>query len=197
MEIKDDFIQIASTAIDADGNKLEPEEQPARRVLITDTQAKDQHGNVLGAMDTSIVLESTAGEIAEGFRSFCSQCKHFDPDAWAKIRRAWSNPLHPEHKALNFIRSGLLQTRNAQLRDMHAGQDGDIDLEHAVALLGICHPLTEIKNDVIIVHPLSCCPDEVKGPSSPDGLFEDKSKDAEKRGSAAFDLLMRKAQGKE
>ncbi len=131
-------------------------------------------------------------------RNPCFQCVHFDRKAWAKLYAYWNDSTSPieERRNLNGVRAALLETQNADIVDKSSGMDGDMDVEHALSLLGICHPLTEIEKEPVIVYPTGGCPAEVCGPTQPNGFYEPKTPEAERLGSQTFDNVMRLAQGK-
>lgn len=195
MKIKADLLRIHNKSLKSDGSIPEPEETPVDRVLVTESQARGTDGRNLGVLPAEVVLQSTAGEVAEQMRRMCVNCKHYDQAQWERTRNAWESGDLEHRSRVNAVRAALLETQNAQLHLMHAGVDGDTDVEHALSFLGVCHPLTELERDVIIVHPLSSCPASVCSSSNPNGLFSPKDPVAEKRGSVEFDRIMKIAQG--
>ncbi len=195
MKIKADLLRIHNRALKVDGSIPEPEETPVDRVLVTEANTRGTNGRELGTLNAELVMESSAGEIAGHMRRLCVNCKHFDPAQWERTRAAWEAGTPEQRSQVNAVRAALLETQNAQLHLMHSGADGDTDVEHALSFLGVCHPLTELERDAIIVHPLSSCPASLCSPSNPNGLFVAKDPVAEKRGSAEFDRIMQIAQG--
>ena len=199
MKVKSDQILIDTATNNPDGSPREPEEAPAARVILTDAEVSNGASaeTPSGSIPASIVLESTAGEMATGFRYTCMNCKHFNAHAWSRLHQAWRMAPNDSIDAqqLNAIRAGLLTTQNADLASLHNDGQNYLDVEGAVQALGVCEPLSEIDGDIIIVHPLGGCPEMVRSPMKPQGLFDARDLDAEKRGSAVFDGLMRKAQG--
>lgn len=198
MKIKADLLRVRSVPVDDKGQKMEPEAQPAQRILKTDSEVTTRDGKKLGSIPTDIVYETSAGELAQAMRHPCFQCKHFDQKAWFKLFRSWTDPGAPKamREQLNAIRAALLTTNNAKLADQHVSQEGDMDVEHALSQLGICRVLTEVHNDAIIVHPTGGCPPEICTPTQPDGFYEAKDKDADRLGSQTFDNVMKLATGK-
>lgn len=199
MKIKADLLRIRTTPFDDKGDKVEPEAQPMQRVIQTDANVGMQGGGQVGSIPTEIQYETTVGEYAQGARHQCFTCKHFSRDAWKKLFSMWNDPTASidKRKALNGIRAALLQTNNATLADRSTNpMDGDFDVEHAVALLGVCKPLTELRKDVVIVYPMSSCPPEVCSKTNPDGLYESRNKELDRVGSQEFDRIMRVAQGR-
>ena len=197
MKIKNDMIKIQTAAMDAQGNKLEPEAQPAARVISTDANVNGTNQKALGALNSEIVLQTTAGEIANGVRRQCFQCKHFDTDAFRQYRRNCEvSPHMDKRREINAIRAALLETQNVRIAERHVDKDGEMDAEHALQFLGICHPLTEIHSDAVVVYPIGTCPDEVCTPSQPNGLFTPKSSEADRQSAKSFDEIMLRAAGK-
>jgi hypothetical protein len=197
MRIKADLLRV-KTGLAPDGSKVEPEAQPMQRALVTDFSASSQQGTALGQMKGEIVYDTTAGEMAQAMRRPCFTCKSFDKRAWKKLFLYWNDPLSPMHEReqLNGVRAAILGTNNAKIVEKSQGSDGDMDVEHALSLLGICRPLTEIHSAPVIVYPTGGCPPEVCNSTQPHGLYEPKAKEDERLGSQVFDNVMRLAQGK-
>lgn len=197
MDIKNDEIRISTVNFTKEGDKLEPEEQAAARILTGTAPLTHGTTKLAGNIPMQVIGETTVGDLARTFRRQCRTCKHFDHDNWVRILRTKAlSEVRTDQEELNKLRAGLLQTQNASVHDMHLGQDGDIDIEHALASLGICRALTETLNDAIIVHPLSSCPDDVITPTSPDGFYQAKDDHQDKEAASAYDLILRKAMGR-
>jgi hypothetical protein len=200
LRIKADLLKVRSVPYDEAGQKVEPEQQPAARVMVIDggapvSMSRDQRN--VGSIPASIIAETTAGEVANTMRSKCFQCKNFNTSAWKKLRLLWGNSSDPDvFQKLNRVRYALLTTQNPEVVRRSEGMDGDFDVEHSISQLGVCEPLTEINRDAVIVSPISTCPDEVCTKDNPRGLFVPKDKEMERLGSAAFDQIMRMAEGK-
>lgn len=196
MNIKNDEIRISTINFNEKGDKLEPEEQAAARIITADSpmmHGQGLSGKVVGAIPTQIIADTTAGEMAQTLRHQCRSCKHFDHENWVKILRTKNlSEIRSDHEQLNNLRARLLQTQNASLTEMHTAVDGDIDIEHAMASLGLCRALTETLQDAVIVHPLGSCPDEVITVSSPHGLYQSKDEQAAKEAASLYDLILRK-----
>jgi hypothetical protein len=192
MNIKGDLLRIQSADYDLEtGHKIELEEKPAERVLITDAQITgqlDQQNH--GSIRASVVLGGNVQQFAEGMRTMCATCKHVDHAAWTAYRRKMASSADGRALLLEML-SALDATGNAKVE----WDKLSVEAEQALLYMGICHPMTEIKNDPIIVHPESTCPPELCSDMQPHGLHEPVSSDADKAGSAAFDLIMRRAAG--
>lgn len=193
MKIKQDLMHITSQPVHDDGTKVEAEEQTVSRIITTDVDA-DVGGSIAG----SIVVSKNVAEFAQQARTTCHLCRHFDNEGFIAFLRKADSPAAPLHvrEGVNVMRANLLQTQNANLGAMHAGMDGDMDVEHALGALGFCRALYEVSGDDVVVHPLSSCPPEVIDASRPVGLFSPKDRDSEQIGNAAYDALMHKAAGK-
>ena len=198
LRIKSDLLKVRHVPFDLKGDKVEPEAQPAARVISTDSEVTmNMRGNSVGAIPTQIIAETTAGEVAETMRAKCFLCKRFDSKAWNQIRKLWGNSADKDtFEKLNKIRYALLTMRNNEALSPSIDRGGDLDVEHALAQLGICQPLTELNRDLVIVSPLSTCPDNVCTKDNPKGLFVPKDKEHERLGNTAFDKIMRMAEGK-
>jgi len=197
MRIKADFLRV-KPALALNGDKLEPEQMPMQRVMTTDVPASMQGGRTVGTIPTEIITETSVGEIASAIRNPCFSCKRFNAVAWKKLFDRWNDPTSPidERNQLNSIRAALLTTSNAKLQEAHIPEDNDMDVEHAIASLGMCEALTEVLSAPIIVHPTSGCPAEYCTPAQPNGFYKPKDRDHERMGSKVFDNVMRMATGK-
>lgn len=198
MKIRRDLIRVATTAVDKHGNIVEPEQQPAQRRLESsaDVGYHGIAGSQLGQMPLTVVTEKDAGTFAQEARGRCMGCKLFDQEAW-KLWKAKLQSSADGMKALNEVRFRLFESGNGTLGEMHYNpQQQEMDLEHALSFLGICQGLTEVHNDVIIVHGVGFCPDEVKGEGRPLGLFVPASKEDERRGSQLYDQILNAAMGR-
>lgn len=198
MKIKQDLLRVTAGGVKADGTVGEPEEQTVQRVMLTDGEATTTDGKISGSMNTAVVVESQVSEFVRAVRSPCAGCKHFDNKSFLAFFEKADHPAAPIHvrESMNELRGILLQTYNAQVQSMHAGQDGDMDVEHAIRAMGYCRALTEIEKDYVVVHPLSTCPDGVVTPERPTGFFQPRDNEAERIGNKAYDAIMNRAAGK-
>ena len=197
MKINNDLLKIHSTAMDEDGRRLEPEAQPAARVISTEIGAAMQSGQKVGGIRAEIIADTSVADLSAGIRRMCFGCKHFDNAAWQRSYKKLDRSTDmTKRQAINQIRAALLTTSNATLSDIHSDGEGDIDTESALAAMGKCQALSAQFDDDYIVHPLACCPDEVITAGSPQGFFEPRDRQMAKERNKAYDLLLRKAQGK-
>lgn len=211
MKIRKDILQVGSGMLSVDGTKLEAEQQPVRRVLTVDAPVTHGsgpgNGRNVGAIATEIVTENqSAIDVATHRMSLCGNCKWFRNPEWIRDLNNADSPLATieRRRMVNEIRGALLTTRNANLAEMHEGQDGDLDVEAALRQLGYCKALFETfknmgnsnEDATVLVHPLSCCPDDVRKQMPPHGFYEPKDREAKKVGTANYDRIMSKASGK-
>lgn len=196
MKVNEQLLKIQSLPYDELGNKLEPEALPAERILVIDAPVRGSIDQQIGgAIRSSINIQGTVSQFANGLRTMCAECVHFDPGAWER-RKAQLEGSKEGVNQLNNMRWALIQEGLGPAEGMHVTQENEVDLEHAIAFLGVCRALTEHKRDETYVHPMSGCPDEVCTPTHPDGFFETRNYETRRAGDAAYDDVMRKAQGK-
>jgi hypothetical protein len=196
MDVKGERIEVLPLTHDEAGNKIEPEQAPARRLLdVSD-------GITIGGQKTekelpiTVSVEMSAGELAVGLSEPCMGCKHFDPSAWKQYRRTLESTADGQRE-LNKMRWAIIGTGNAAIQARHAAPDGDTDVEHALAMLGVCHPLTDLLGDVTIVYPMATCPATL--PQHPEPIpkcYAPKTGDDVRKRSFVFDSVMRAAQGR-
>lgn len=194
MKIKEEFFHVTNAPTTDAGDKAEPEQQTVSRILTTDSEVEGG-----GSVATQIITSSQALEFANAVRYHCGNCRFFDNRGWRAFVAKADSPLSPMtvREDVNKIRGALLMTMNASVGSMHAGADGDMDVEHALQALGFCGPLGEIeKGDPVIVHPLASCPPELVSPANPAGLFKPRDNDSDAAGEAAYDLVMQRAAGR-
>lgn len=202
MKIKAEFLSIRRYPSMPDGTPVEPEQQPAAQIIVSEAQAKMQDGRPVGALPVRFILETTAGEAARKVRSLCRGCKHFKRKLWQNYLAANDSPVAPidNRRLINELRFALEAQQSEELLAMHTaiGADGqpDFDVEHALHSLGFCTVLSEVKKDQIVVHPLSSCPAEYATPQRPQAFYEPKSLDAERKANLEYDEIMQTAAGK-
>lgn len=195
MNIEEPKLVVAQLPCDERGEKVEPEEQPAK-IVQDGSVPVGVNGNTTGAMPISIEQHLTAGIAAATIRDPCGGCKHFDRAAWLQHVRAIRGSASGR-AMLNNVMAELLVTDNVSVHDLHRSPaDGDFDTDHAINSLAVCRVLTESLNDLVAVHPLGVCPAELRSAMRPRGFYTPRDIDTERAGSAAFDAIMRAAQGK-
>lgn len=186
MAIKD-TIRVGGALSDADGNKLEPEQQPVTRTVEMPAEARGTETGRVGSMRGTIEIVQPAGIFAEDLRTKCCNCAHFDNPGFLLAKRRLESTAEGRRE-LNNLRAALLDTGNMAVRDMHADEEGDMNAEHALSTMGLCRAWGEIQKDEVAVHPLANCPSE-------QNLFKARGVEADRRGSMAYDSIMRAADG--
>lgn len=201
MEIKSEKVEILPLTHDEKGQRIEPEQAPARRLL--DVSDGISLGGLPGEgqktkkeMPITVSVEMPVAQLAVGMSKTCFLCKNFDQKAWrAYMRKAASTA--DGQRELNAMRAAIAGTGNAAVHARHDnGADGDTDIEHAMQMLGVCHPLTEIMGTPQIVYPIAACPETTRSGIPFPHSFEPRTRDDERQSSAAFDAIMRAAQGR-
>lgn len=196
MDIKDTKVEVTSLQFDERGQKLEPEEQPAK-LTQSGSAPIALAGAPAGAFPISIEQHLNAGALAATVRDPCGTCKHFDRSAWLNHVR-FLRSTYAGKQMLNNIMAELIVTQNVSVQDLHRSPiDGDFDTDHAVNSMGVCRVLSEVHNDLVAVHPLGVCPKEMRSLQKPRGMYEAVDKDSERAGSAAFDKIMHMARKNE
>lgn len=194
MKIDDQKLEIASLPFDEKGQKLEPEEQPAK--IVQTGAAPIAHGGIETGSGLPITIENhlTAGALAATVRDPCGTCKHFNRTAWRSYVKRLSGSYEGRQK-LNAVMAELIMQRHMDFQEMHRSPvDGEFDTDHAVNSLAFCNVLTEVHAEEIVVHPLGVCPPEMRSFERPRGSYEARDGDTEKAGAKAFDSVMRAAQ---
>lgn len=190
MEIRSDTFIVQHFDQDLNGDPVEPEQQPATRILEVDGPTQLGPNQTGMELPTTVALQDNAGQFAHGLRSQCFLCKHFNKDVAQATIAAWQRGSKEQRAALNEIRARLMETQNDTVQErMTNPQDGDIDVEQGLSMLGICEVFTEITRDALFVHPIGACPED-------QNFFVAKDIASEKYGSNKFDEIMRRAQGK-
>lgn len=183
-------IEIGAHVRADDGTKLEPEEQPVTRTIATAADVSLGDGPTGGAatgaaMRTSLVAETTAGELAATLTRPCRLCAHWRPDEWTAARRALE--AAPEGRAL------LSKVRGEMILDGHGGSHGEFDhsdLEDNLRIFGVCKILTDLLGDYMVTFPTACCPEGYAH------LFKPRDGESRRLSSKARDEVMAHAQGR-
>jgi hypothetical protein len=199
MEIKGDVLVVSSGKIDTvTGDVVEPEQQVARRIITTDAEVAYASGEEIPStgIATQIVFDSSVLEVATAAKGKCHNCKWFDTRTWHKTLAKADAPDAPlaVRQDVNTLRAQLLELQyyDAENRDEH----DDLDVEMAMKSMGFCSALESVTKEATLVHPMAHCPDAVKSIDRPLGLYEPADAEAEARGAAVYDSLLRQAQGK-
>lgn len=186
---------------------LEPEEQPARRVIGSEAEVAigSAPANARATplrLPVRITDEMSVAEATAALGTRCALCRHWRRDEWSRLRRVWSDPSnHVGAQLLNTMRGQLLGLDLAQLPELSALDNGpeSPDVEHALASLGICTALTEIIGEAIVTAAESACPKE-EGPKGEDlsKCFKPRmrSDDTRRAFSTLYDSIMKIASGR-
>ncbi len=210
MKIQGDMLKISSGALNVKGEKLEPEEQMVRREVSVAAPVKHGMGAIgtdVGSIPATIVTDQTAGVQANAMRTLCGNCLHFRNDRWLRDLKKADSPASPieKRRMVNKIRAAILQTQNIKVTESAgAGTDGDMDVENALRQLGYCQALFEYlkgqgkpnEEAMVLVHPASTCPADVRTANTPDGFFQYATPEARAVANANYDKILQMAAGK-
>lgn len=200
--------------------QVDPEGQAAVREFRVEApagyQAQNQGAaglaNQQGSIPAIIQYGTTAGEMAQGRRSACQACRHWDNAAWRKFITMSTGPLAraEDKQTLESLRN-TLTLRGIQY-DHPNGKPMTID--EIVAAHGICRVLSDWVEGVVGRDPLhwpvvpgpdaNCPPSchagaskiDVATPAAPLGFFQPRDLDSVKIGDKRYDEVLRLAQGK-
>ncbi len=157
----------------------------------------------LGSIPAVIQYDTTAGELADGARTACQACRHWDQTTWLKMVRDADSPLASKEDKWT-----ITQARTRLFKAYGA------DYEAALMQFGICKVMSEIIHGWVKKDPLhwpaatsadANCPEYVsagmsplgipnrvtiKTPANPFGLFKPKDLDAIKIGNQRRDGVL-------
>jgi len=194
MKISNDILRVYKGSTAPDGTPMDSGERPAQRALIVDAVAHNPQGDELGPTHAAVTYDAPLETLAQEVRSRCRDCVHFDRRAWLKLAREYgSSPDMAKRKVVAEVREKLYLLTDIESNDMHQTQEGDYDVDQALVAMGICHPLTEIEREPIVVHPLAGCPLNLSNGSPAPFLFAPKDAPTDERINAAFDSIMEQA----
>lgn len=208
MRVTDDRVVITpvQATAHADGTPVEPEEAPVHRILDAELPLSFNTGQLISQkMPGEVTVDMSAGELAARMRSRCAECVHFSNTAWLKLYNELRHSLNDPSAQifLNQIRAAVDQVTDAEYVAKHYDHATDeVDIDHALQDLGLCHAMTEIwqsflkKKYPIIVAPEASCPDD-KGPRGEDfsTLFKSRDRAEGRRSGKMYDMILRLAQG--
>lgn len=189
MKINSETVQVVPLTHDEKGDKLEPEQAPARRLLdVSDTVTLTGGGGSVqttATMPMTVSVEMSAGELARGFSTPCFSCKHFDAEAWRDYVETKASS--PEGRTyIHELKADYIRQGGAELGDV----------EEIFSTMGVCRLLSEACRDVIAVHPVSTCPATLKDGTPFPRSYKPRTSDDARQSSATFDSIMRSAQGR-
>jgi len=190
-----DRIEVVPVAEVLTDDPIEPEEAPAKRVLSMPTTVSPgratEHGpEVVGGPIrtgvTPVAADFAAGELAQEVGSRCAQCAHFRREDWITTYKAWERGSIAQQKTLDrftfVLARALSQAEEPTLEEL-------AEARRQIKEGGICAALTEIRRDLTMVHPGGGCPDGMS-------YYQPRDRAARRASSAAYDQIMRAAQGK-
>jgi hypothetical protein len=202
IDVTRDRMIVTHTPVDAKGDKVEAEQQVVIRemtsMMSVDVASRPGAEDAFraGAIPMTVEAAMPAEQTANAMRSMCYTCKHFDTDRFKKLKALWERGTPEQRRSLRNIEIALMTTGNSKLVEHTPDEDGQIDTDEAMSILGVCKALTVLHNDPVIVHPLSCCPEEVCDAQHLNGFHVPAGLAEERQGNKMFDDVMRKAQGK-
>lgn len=212
MKIDQQEIRVVPATTDpATGEKLEPEERPAEirnytampLVMGSDPRNVSFAGPSLTVRGV-VSVDMVAGEVADALRKRCADCRHYDRKAWMHLYRQWRVGSYEEQQKLNALRATASSVGDEDYRQKHMdAEQGEVDVEHAIQDMGICHALTDYwskilgRNEEMLFAPECGCPDEF-GPDNTylGRLFMPRDGGAAKRGAQQYDKVMQAAAGR-
>ncbi len=207
-----DLVVTGSETVFSKKEQTDAEEQVVLRRFGTRTGAGMGQLNQgeLGAVPTVIEYTSTAGDLANGARTACQACKHWNQKAWYKFVSDSTGPLSKLED-----RETIKGTKNRL-----ALAYGPENVQAAMESMGICTVMTEIiegwvgKNPIhwpVVTQDIANCPSSVSAgtsslgipnrielvtPAAPFGLFKPRDLDAVKIGNQRRDGVLFEADRK-
>ena len=187
------------------GGGLEPEEAPVRRVqslpltvnlapTLPEVELRAgrpalRFDGATPALKTAapVTTEMPAGEVAKLLRARCARCIHFRNEDWKGVKKAWFSAPPGSERKIGLTKMIIQLARSVLDRPPEVGDliKASRDMEH----WGLCTALTEERSDLVIVHPEACCPEGID-------YYQDRDRVAAKEASAAYDRILRMAQGR-
>lgn len=211
MKVDSPEIRIVPATEDIGGTKLEPEERPGElrygmSLPLTLGTGPTQPVTTQRPLQVRglAVVDVTAGDLADAMRKRCAECQHFDRNAWRLLYKEWKVGTYEQQQQLNQLRAAAENVDDDAFRTKHMDpEQGEVDTDHVLADMGLCHALTDYwsavlkKADPVLLTPECSCPDSF----GPDGaylgyLFKPRDRAAEKRSSKAFDKVMNMSMGR-
>lgn len=159
-------------------------------------------GNIPGV----IQYTTNVGDMANGARTACAGCAHYDVRAWQKYVREATGP------ASSAESRQTIQTMKARIMMAGYGYEDDSGGETTLMAHGICRPMSDWVEGVVGKDPVhwpvlawreATCPKtchagahtlEVVTPAQPLGLYKPKDLDAKKIGAHRYDGVLNAAQ---
>ena len=180
MKATDEKVEILSGVRDENGERLEPEEQPARESAITTIDVNLGHeptgGTRVATKPIAINDDTTALDLATRHMRRCELCSEFRRGDWLALKKRLSDPSnHDGVNFLNAIRGYLLGNADTltELRTV------DHDVERMLDVLGICAAVTEEDKEISIAIPDGTC-----------SRFTPRDQQARKTASTVYDAVL-------
>jgi len=188
-----ELLRVIPATRDDAGTPLEPEERPATEafsmpveVNISSEAVAPGSGAAAGRLRGMVGVDTTAGEVAQAAATRCELCEHWRRDAYLKHLAAIADTIAGQ-KQLDAMRgellgrkSGSLSVTTEDLLSVNASIQYDF---------GICAAFTESERIPVAAAFYGGCPEN-------DQRFKSRSRSDQRAGSAAFDAVMRLAQGR-
>lgn len=202
MKIAGEFVEVAHVPRDETGTKVEAEEQPAREVTPTPVEANAGSSALapgeaapVGTMRGSIVVETTAGDMAQDTATRCDLCDHFRHDDWLKHLAAIADTKEGQRQ-IDKLRGTLLGYALDTTDEDGVVHRREIEPEDLLRInmairddFGICVAFTESTGMVTACAHYGGCPAD-------DPRFKMRDRSAQRIASAGYDRILRLAQGR-
>ncbi len=168
-------------------------------------RASGGEGNIPGVVQYT----TNVGDMANGARTSCAGCAHFDVKAWRQFLSAATGPASSaeSRQTIQTMKSRIMMAGYG-----YEGSDGELDIEATIAAHGICRVLSDWVEGSVGRNPIywpvvpwreATCPSScnagahnlaVVTPNEPFGLFKPKDLDAKKMGAHRYDAVLHAAQ---
>jgi hypothetical protein len=191
-------LRVASIPVDANGNKVEPEEQPTQEITsvpvdvnVADHPVAPGEAPTQGSIGGIVNIESTAGDVARDVSTRCELCEHWRHEDWQKHLSMISDTVSGQAE-IEKMRGELLgviaRDSNGKIRpiDHHDLSAVNRTIQRE---FGICALRTEVERDIVATPFYGGCPVD-------DSFFRMRDRDSRRLASAGYDHVMRLAQGR-
>lgn len=199
-----------------------PEQQRVVRQYNTRAEATPRggdggmaQGGPLGTIPAAVQYTTSAGEMAQGARTSCGSCKHFDVKAWREFLIKATGPAStPEWRAtIRTMEARIAMAGYGYAADNDHAEDG---VQKTLYNHGICRVLSDwVESQAgrdpnwwpVVPWREASCPTvcragagkpqlQVVTAQQPYGLYKPRDLDAQKAGAARYDAMMHAAAGK-
>jgi len=172
---KGEKVEIGSGFREEDGTKIEPELQPVKKIIVSETTVDigsgPDGGQRVGALPLAITSEMPAIEAADMLTSLCHACIFWRPDEWPRVRAT----LTPQE--IGALRATLLAKTSDEIPQLDDGNDDFYALDHAMSdgTHGVCKALSDMAGDDVVTFYTATCPDTAPNGAPLGLLFKPKS----------------------